>query len=70
MLRSDLGRPKLESSFLEIGPLIKETIEMYKSVEKWAKPEKAPFSINFAAMKPVVRKVWHITRISEYKFVC
>ncbi|KAF8609342.1 NAD-dependent aldehyde dehydrogenase [Ceratobasidium sp. AG-I] len=55
-LTADLGRPKLESSFLEIGSLVKETLEMYKSVEKWAKPEKAPFSLNFAAMKPVVRK--------------
>lgn len=54
---SDLGRPKQESSFLEINPLIKEVIEVHKSVEKWAKPESAPFSLNFAAMKPVIRKV-------------
>ncbi|CAE6386069.1 hypothetical protein BN14_00968 [Rhizoctonia solani AG-1 IB] len=55
-LTADLGRPKLESLFLEINPLIKESIEVYKSVEKWAQPDKAPFSLNFAAMKPVVRK--------------
>ncbi|KAF8741669.1 Dehydrogenase, partial [Rhizoctonia solani] len=55
-LAVDLGRPKLESSFLEIDPLIKESIEVYKSVEKWAQPDKAPFSLNFAPMKPVVRK--------------
>ncbi|CEL57774.1 hypothetical protein RSOLAG1IB_02518 [Rhizoctonia solani AG-1 IB] len=55
-LTADLGRPKLESLFLEINPLIKESIDVYKSVEKWARPDKAPFSLNFAAMKPVVRK--------------
>ncbi|KAG9105138.1 hypothetical protein FRC07_009578, partial [Ceratobasidium sp. 392] len=55
-LAADLGRPKLEANFLEISPLIKEAIDVYKSVDKWAKPESAPFSINFAAMKPVIRK--------------
>ncbi|CAE6399374.1 unnamed protein product [Rhizoctonia solani] len=55
-LTVDLGRPKLESSFLEINPLIKESVDVYKSVEKWAQPDKAPFSLNFAAMKPIVRK--------------
>ncbi|KAG8679412.1 hypothetical protein FRC08_016992, partial [Ceratobasidium sp. 394] len=55
-LAADLGRPKLEANFLEIGPLIKEVIDVYKAVDKWAKPESAPFSLNFAAMKPVIRK--------------
>ncbi|KAG8683784.1 hypothetical protein FRC09_015853, partial [Ceratobasidium sp. 395] len=55
-LAADLGRPKLEANFLEIGPLIKESIDVYKAVDKWAKPESAPFSLNFAAMKPVIRK--------------
>jgi aldehyde dehydrogenase (NAD+) len=28
----------------------------YDNVEKWAKTEKAEFSFNFFAMKPVIRK--------------
>ncbi|CAE6505027.1 unnamed protein product [Rhizoctonia solani] len=55
-LTTDLGRPKVESSFLEINSLVKESVDAYKSVDKWAQPDKAPFSLNFAAMKPVVRK--------------
>ncbi|CAE7171007.1 unnamed protein product, partial [Rhizoctonia solani] len=55
-LAKDLGRPKVESSFLEINSLIKESVDVYKSVDKWARPEKAPFSLNFAPMNPVVRK--------------
>ncbi|KAG8744904.1 hypothetical protein FRC10_009274 [Ceratobasidium sp. 414] len=55
-LAADLGRPKLEANFLEIGPLIKEAVDVYKAVDKWAKTESAPFSLNFAAMKPVIRK--------------
>ncbi|KEP52072.1 aldehyde dehydrogenase (NAD) family protein [Rhizoctonia solani 123E] len=55
-LTADLGRPKVESLFLEINSLVKESVDTYKSVEKWARPDKAPFSLNFAPMKPVVRK--------------
>ncbi|QRW05395.1 aldehyde dehydrogenase family protein [Ceratobasidium sp. AG-Ba] len=55
-IATDLGRPALESNFLEIDPLVRETVDAYKAVDKWAKPEPAPFSINFAAMKPVTRK--------------
>ncbi|KDN50116.1 hypothetical protein RSAG8_01452, partial [Rhizoctonia solani AG-8 WAC10335] len=55
-LTADLGRPKVESSFLEINSLVKESVDAHKSVDKWAQPDKAPFSLNFAAMKPVVRK--------------
>lgn len=28
----------------------------YSNVEKWAKPERAPLSLNFSAMRPVIRK--------------
>ena len=55
-LAADLGRPKLESNFLELGPSIGECLSAYKNVDKWAKSESAAFSINFAAMKPHVRK--------------
>ncbi|KAH7344940.1 NAD-aldehyde dehydrogenase [Rhizoctonia solani] len=55
-LTVDLGRPKLESSFLELNSLVKETVEVHKAVEKWARPDKVPFSLNFAPMRPVVRK--------------
>ncbi|KAJ8516845.1 hypothetical protein ONZ45_g5915 [Pleurotus djamor] len=55
-LKSDLGRPELESSFLEIGPSISDIRGIYKNVEKWAKPEKPGFNINFTPMRPVIRK--------------
>ena len=41
---------------LEIHPTITDIKNAYDNVEKWAKPEKAPFSLNFAAMRPVVFK--------------
>jgi hypothetical protein len=31
-------------------------MQSYNGVAKWAKTESAPFSMNFAAMKPVIRK--------------
>ncbi|KAF7425984.1 hypothetical protein PC9H_008346 [Pleurotus ostreatus] len=55
-LASDLGRPTLENNFLEIGPSIGDTKQAYQNVEKWSKPEKPAFSLNFTAMRPVVRK--------------
>lgn len=55
-LASDLGRPEMEANFLEIGASISEALGAYKSVNAWAKPEKAPFSINFGAMKGRIRK--------------
>jgi len=56
-LASDLGRPPLESEFLEIGSTIGEAKEALLGVEKWAKPEKPEFSFNFYAMRPVIYKV-------------
>jgi aldehyde dehydrogenase (NAD+) len=55
-LKVDLGRPTFESNFLEIHPTISDIKNAYNNVEKWAKPEKAPFSLNFVAMRPVVFK--------------
>ncbi|KAM6503217.1 NAD-aldehyde dehydrogenase [Amanita muscaria] len=55
-LKADLGRPALESYFLEINPTIGDIKTAYKNVEKWSKPEKPPFNINFVAMRPVIYK--------------
>ena len=33
-----------------------EIMQSYNGVDKWAKPESPPFSVTFAAMKPVIRK--------------
>lgn len=41
---------------VEINATINEIKQAYDGVAKWAKPESAPFSVNFAAMKPVIRK--------------
>ncbi|KAH7887098.1 Aldehyde/histidinol dehydrogenase [Phlebopus sp. FC_14] len=54
--KSDLGRPPLETAFLELDSTISDCKIAYDRVEKWARTEKAPFSINFAAMRPVIRK--------------
>ncbi|EGO03972.1 hypothetical protein SERLA73DRAFT_175681 [Serpula lacrymans var. lacrymans S7.3] len=55
-LAADLGRPSLESSFLELNAVLGDTKVVYDRVDKWAKPERPPFSLNFAAMRPVIRK--------------
>ncbi|KAI0052155.1 NAD-aldehyde dehydrogenase [Auriscalpium vulgare] len=55
-LASDLGRPVLESNFLEIGSTITEVKSIYDSVAKWAKPEYPAWSFNWFAMKPTLRK--------------
>jgi acyl-CoA reductase-like NAD-dependent aldehyde dehydrogenase len=41
---------------LELGAVIGEIRENYDNVETWAKPERAAFSLNFFAMRPVIRK--------------
>ncbi|KAK2461146.1 hypothetical protein APHAL10511_006673 [Amanita phalloides] len=55
-LQVDLGRPTLECYFLEINPTIENIKNTYNNVGKWAKPERAPFSLQFAAMRPVIYK--------------
>ncbi|KAG2156901.1 Aldehyde/histidinol dehydrogenase [Suillus bovinus] len=55
-LAIDLGRPSLESSFLELDSTISDCKIAYDRVEKWARTEKAPFNIKFAAFRPVIRK--------------
>jgi len=41
---------------MEINVMLDEIMQAYNGVAKWAKTESAPFSMNFAAMKPVIRK--------------
>ncbi|KAF9077136.1 NAD-aldehyde dehydrogenase [Rhodocollybia butyracea] len=55
-LAADLGRPELEARMLDIDPSLGEIKSTLSSFEKWTKQEKAPFSINFTAMRPVIRK--------------
>jgi aldehyde dehydrogenase (NAD+) len=40
---------------LEIIPTIGEVAEQINGVDKWSKPTKPPFSLNFAAMRPLIR---------------
>ena len=41
---------------LEIGPTISEVLTQIKNVEKWSKPSRPPFDINFFPMRPLIRK--------------
>lgn len=41
---------------MDILPTIGEAVTQLKNIDKWTKPEKPPFSFNFAAMKPMIRK--------------
>ncbi|KAG1748357.1 Aldehyde/histidinol dehydrogenase [Suillus paluster] len=52
----DLGRPSLEASFLELNSTISDCKIAYDRVEKWARTEKLPFNIMWAAFGPVIRK--------------
>jgi aldehyde dehydrogenase (NAD+)/aldehyde dehydrogenase (NAD(P)+) len=40
----------------EINATLSEIMQAYNGVAKWSKTESAPFSVNFAAMKPMIRK--------------
>ncbi|KII83226.1 hypothetical protein PLICRDRAFT_58530 [Plicaturopsis crispa FD-325 SS-3] len=55
-LHKDLGRPALETRLVDIGASIHEALYAYNNVSTWAKPEKAPFSLNWGATSPVIRK--------------
>ncbi|KAF7311330.1 hypothetical protein MKEN_01034700 [Mycena kentingensis (nom. inval.)] len=55
-LAKDLGRPQLETTFLEIGGSLSELVEAYKNVDAWAAPEKPPRKLNFMFMNPVSYK--------------
>ncbi|EIW78299.1 NAD-dependent aldehyde dehydrogenase [Coniophora puteana RWD-64-598 SS2] len=53
---ADLGRHPMEASFLDLLPTLSDTKIAIDRVEKWARTERAPFSLNFAATRPVIRK--------------
>ncbi|KAK0458933.1 NAD-aldehyde dehydrogenase [Desarmillaria tabescens] len=55
-LMADLGKPKIEVTLTEIGPSISEIKDAYSNVEKWAKPEKPGFSMNYTPMRRVIYK--------------
>ncbi|KAJ2928248.1 hypothetical protein H1R20_g8864, partial [Candolleomyces eurysporus] len=61
-LHSDLGRPAIESRLtaeilsIEINTTIGDALTAYENVEKWAKPEKPPFHLNWTLMKPTIYK--------------
>lgn len=55
-MRLDLGRPKLESQFMEINSTLGEVMTAYHNVEKWAQPEKPSFSMNYTFFRPVIYK--------------
>ncbi|EJD42590.1 NAD-dependent aldehyde dehydrogenase [Auricularia subglabra TFB-10046 SS5] len=55
-LASDLGRPRNESTFVEYSPTLETTLKAYQLVDKWAKPEGIPFSVNTFAMRPRILK--------------
>jgi len=46
----------METFILEIGATLTEAVNAYHSVAKWSKPERAPFSLNWFATKPTIRK--------------
>ena len=41
---------------MDINASIVEVNDTLSRFEKWTKSENAPFSLNFAAMRPVIRK--------------
>jgi len=55
-LASDLGRSNMETFILEVGATLTEAVNAYHNVAKWSKHERAPFSLNWFAMKPTIRK--------------
>lgn len=40
----------------ELGPTIQQVKSAYDGVEKWARTERAPFSFQWFAMSPAIRK--------------
>lgn len=40
---------------LELVPTIGEIVDQLNGVDKWSKPTKPPFSLTFAAMRPLIR---------------
>ncbi|PPQ80870.1 hypothetical protein CVT25_001879 [Psilocybe cyanescens] len=55
-LFKDLGRPALEARMMDIIPTLGEAVTQLQNVDKWTKTTRPPFSFNFAAMRPLIRK--------------
>ncbi|KAJ8073899.1 Hexadecenal dehydrogenase [Marasmius tenuissimus] len=53
-LKADLGRPELESQLLEVSLSLNEIRNTYDHVEKWAKLDKAPFTLTWSPMRQKV----------------
>lgn len=43
-------------SRLELGGCVHDAVEAYNNVDKWAKTERAPWSLNFSLVGPKIRK--------------
>ncbi|KIJ55049.1 hypothetical protein M422DRAFT_24904 [Sphaerobolus stellatus SS14] len=52
----DLGRPKLEATIMDIGVLIGDALFAYKNLDKWAKPQKAPYDPTYSVFNPTVHR--------------
>ncbi|GJE85335.1 NAD-aldehyde dehydrogenase [Phanerochaete sordida] len=55
-LQADMHRPSIESDLLDVGASISEAVDAYNNVAKWAKTEKARWTLNFFTMRPAIRK--------------
>ncbi|KAL1746011.1 Aldehyde/histidinol dehydrogenase [Schizophyllum fasciatum] len=56
-MQIDLGRPRFECEYLEVNGSLLNINNTIRNFKDWAKPEKAPFDMNFFAMKPKALKV-------------
>ncbi|KAI0767700.1 NAD-dependent aldehyde dehydrogenase [Fomes fomentarius] len=54
-LKQDLGRPSLETEFLDLAGVYIDVRIAYDSVEKWAATQNAEFNLSFWAMSPKIR---------------
>ncbi|KAG8881407.1 hypothetical protein FRB97_009602 [Tulasnella sp. 331] len=54
---ADLGRPKMESTTIELNGIISECVEAWKNVDTWAQPDSAfSFASRLSVMRPKVYK--------------
>ncbi|KAH9846748.1 NAD-dependent aldehyde dehydrogenase [Lenzites betulinus] len=54
-LKLDLGRPMDETQFADFSPVYMDVRSAYDDLEKWSKPYRADFNINFFAMSPKLK---------------
>ncbi|GAA6056638.1 hypothetical protein JCM3770_006323 [Rhodotorula araucariae] len=53
-LTQDLGRPAFETITAELNPMKAEINEVYRHVEKWAKPQRVKTALTWVAAKPTI----------------